>query len=199
MVRIPPHEQPLSTETAAILERMLPPGAEPLRIMRTFVRNREMTRAMGQWIQYELSQSLSVDLRAREIVIDRTCALCHCEYQWGLHVAVWAERAALTTAQIRSLTFGTSADPCWTEPRDRVLIQLTDQLHDTSDIDDDLWGSLSGHFSHEQVLDLLALCGWYHAVCYLVRAARVEREPGIPCFADLPPDAGPHSTGAQRP
>lgn len=190
MVRIPPHEQPFSTEVAALVRRMLPPGVPPLRLLRTFVRNPAMAQAMGPWIWYELSDALSVDLRAREIVIDRTCARCGCQYQWGLHVAVWAERAELTTAQICSLTYGGSADPCWTEPRDRLLIELTDQLYETSDVDDELWARLAGYFSDEQVLDLLALCGWYHAVSFLVRASRIEPEPGIPRFADLRPDVG---------
>jgi hypothetical protein len=29
------------------------------------------------------------------------------------------------------------------------------------------------------------LCGWYHAISFTARAARVPLEPGSPTFADL--------------
>lgn len=186
MVRVPPVEEPFAPQTAALFQRTLPPGLPPLRVMRTMARNRTMAHAMTDWLAYELSDALSIDLRAREIIIGRTCALCGCQYQWGLHVAVYAERAGFDVAQIRSLTYGSAADPCWPDERDRLLVELADQLHADSDVDDRLWAQLTEFFTEEQLLDLLALCGWYHALCFIVRAARVEREPGIPGFDDLP-------------
>lgn len=182
--RIAPHEEPYEPDIKALFQSMLPPGLPPLRVIRTFARNDRMARAMTGWMGYELSDALSVDLRARELIITRTCARCGCEYHWGLHVAVFSERAELTSAQIRSVVKGSSVDPCWADPRDRLLLDLVDQLHDSSDVDDELWAALSEYFTEEQLLDLLALCGWYHTVSFLVRAARVEREPGIPGFAD---------------
>jgi alkylhydroperoxidase family enzyme len=186
--RIKPVEEPYPPKIEALLDRMVPPGVPPLRVMRTMAQNRQMAQAMTDWISYELSTALSVDLRAREIIIGRTCALCGCQYQWGLHVAVWAERARLTEEQIRSMTYGFSDDPCWTEPRDRLLVELADQLHHDSDVDDRLWGELTCYFTDGQLLDLLALCGWYHAVSFIVRASRIEPEPGIPSFADVRAD-----------
>jgi hypothetical protein len=38
-----------------------------------------MAAAMSGWGSYELSRRLSLSLRDREIVIDRTCARCRCE------------------------------------------------------------------------------------------------------------------------
>ena len=34
----------------------------------------------------------SLPPRERELVIDRTCARCGCEYAWGVHVAAFAAR-----------------------------------------------------------------------------------------------------------
>ncbi|MEH1129824.1 carboxymuconolactone decarboxylase family protein [Micromonospora sp. CPCC 206061] len=183
--RIVPHEEPYHPRVKALLASMVPPDLPPLRVMRTLARNGPMARAMTDWIGYELSDAISVDLRARELIITRTCARCGCEYQWGLHIAVWAERAELTAGQIRSIAHGSGADPCWTDRRDRLLLDFVDQLHQRSDVDDVLWAALSEYFTEEQLLDLLALCGWYHTVSFLVRAARIEREPGIPGFADV--------------
>lgn len=183
MARIPPVEDPYPPPVEELF-RSFYGEVPPLRVARTMARNLPMARALSTWHWYELSDALSVDLRAREIVINRTCALCGCEYQWGLHVAVFADRAGLSPDQLRSLAFGSSAEDCWTAQRDRLLVDLADQLHDRSDLDDRLWAELSDHFSEEQLLDLLALCGWYHTVSFLTRGARVEPEPGLPGFAD---------------
>jgi hypothetical protein len=33
-------------------------------------------------------------------------------------------------------------------------------------------------------MDLVLLCGWYHAISFLARSARVDLEPFAPRFAD---------------
>jgi hypothetical protein len=96
-----------------------------------------------------------------------------------------AERVGLSGPQITSLAHGAASDPCWTSERDRLLIQAADALHDTSDIDDDLWRRMAAEFSVEQLLDLLMLSGWYHAVSFTANAARVACEEGAPRFADV--------------
>jgi hypothetical protein len=64
-----------------------------------------------------------------------------------------------------------------------LLIRAVDALHDTADISDDLWRGLSAAFSAESLLDLLLLCGWYHAISFVAKAARVPLESGAPRFA----------------
>ena len=185
MTRIAPVEPPYDASTDAQLRSMMPPGAPPIALFRTFVKNRPMTEAMGGWGRYELSRDLSLTMRDREIVIDRTCARCGCEYEWGVHIAFFAERVGLTPAQVTSLTHGSADDPCWTDGRDRLLVDAADALHDTADVDDALWTRLAGNFTEPELLDLFLLCGWYHAVCYAANAARVPLEPGAPRFADV--------------
>ncbi|MEO1060508.1 MAG: carboxymuconolactone decarboxylase family protein [Actinomycetota bacterium] len=187
MPRITPIEAPFAPEDEELLAAMMPPGVPPIALFRTFVRNRSMTRAMRGWGGYELGRELSLDLRTRELVIDRTCARCGAEYEWGVHVAFFAERAELTADQITSLTHGGPADHCWTDPLDRAVIEAVDQLHDTSTLDDRLWDELSSHLDDAQVLDLLLLCGWYHAISYVARAAHVPHEDGAPRFDDVRP------------
>src|SRR4051812_48552776 len=121
--RIPPLEAPFPDEVDALLTRMMPSGVEPIALFRTFAHNREMTRTMHEWGSYELSRRLSLTMRDREIVIDRTCARCGCEYEWGVHVASFAERVGLGVDQVRSLTHGSPDDPCWEAERDRLLIR----------------------------------------------------------------------------
>jgi len=190
MTRVSPVCPPYSPRAAEQLEAMMPPGVPPLLLFRTFVRNLPMTAAMSGWGSYELSKRLSLSIRDREIIIDRTCARCRCEYERGVHVAFFAERAGLSGEQITSLTHGGASDLCWADERDRLLIEAADALHDSADIGTDLWHRLARVFSEEQLLDLLMLAGWYHAISYAANGARVAREDGAPRFSDVQDAAG---------
>src|SRR6195952_3372707 len=130
MSRIDPAPPPYTAEVAERLEAMMPPGVPPIGLFRTFVRNLPMFTAMGGWGAYELSRRLSLTMRDREIVIDRTCAKCRCEYEWGVHIAFFAERVGLSPAQVASITQGTASDGCWEDDRERLLIEAVDALHD---------------------------------------------------------------------
>jgi alkylhydroperoxidase family enzyme len=193
MPRLHPLEPPYEPDVEDRLSAMMPPGTPPILLFRTFARNMPMTAAMDGWGRYELSKRLSLSLRDREIVIDRTTARCGCEYEWGVHVAFFAERAGLSDAQITSLTCGDATDACWERDRDRLLVEAADALHDTADVADELWRRLAAEFSEAQLLDLLLLCGWYHAISFAANAARVPLEDGAPRFKDVrqPPPASP--------
>ncbi|PTM92903.1 MULTISPECIES: carboxymuconolactone decarboxylase family protein [unclassified Streptomyces] len=189
MSRIALLEPPYTDQAGAQLARMMPAGAEPIGLFRMFARNLPMTGAMHEWGRYELGRRLSLTMREREIVIDRTCALCDCEYEWGVHVMTYADRVGLSHEQTASLAHGGPADECWTSERERLLVLAVDALHKHSDIDDALWARLASLFDELQLLDLLLLCGWYHAVCFAARAARVPHEPDAPRFTDFLPGA----------
>jgi alkylhydroperoxidase family enzyme len=184
MTRIAPLEPPYQPDAARQLEAMMPPGVPPILLFRTFANNLAMSKAMGQWGGYELSKHLSLSMRDREIVIDRVCARCECEYEWGVHMAFFAERVELTAEQITSITHGQPCDECWADDKDRLLIEVVDALHDTATIDDELWARVSEHFTHEQALDLFMLTGWYHAISFTANAARVPLEQGSPRFTE---------------
>lgn len=184
MARIAALSPPYGPEVERRLAAMMPPGVPPIGLFRTFVRNLATTEAMSQWGAYELGRDLSLTMRDREILIDRTCVRCGCEYEWGVHVQFFADRVGLSPEQVTSLTHGSPADPCWA-PRDRLLLQAADALHDDADLDDRLWGDLAEELTDAEILDLLVLCGWYHAISFVARAARVDLEPGAPRFADV--------------
>jgi alkylhydroperoxidase family enzyme len=187
MPRIVPLSPPYDPEVGAQLEAMMPSGVPPLLLFRTFARNEAMTAAMRSWGGYKLSRHLSLTMREREIVIDRTCARCGCEYEWGVHVAFYAERVGLSAAQVASLTHGGPDDPCWTGRRERLLLRAVDALHERATIDDDLWQELAAELEPPALLDLFMLCGWYHAISFTANAAGVALEVGAPRFADVRP------------
>jgi hypothetical protein len=185
MSRILPLEAPYAPEVGTQLERMMPAGVPPIALFRMFARNMPMTTAMWEWGGYELSKRLSLSMREREIVIDRTTARCGAEYEWGVHIMAYGARVNLDGRQIRSLTHGDAADTCWTDERERLLIRTVDALHDHNDIDDSLWAELKRLLSDAELLDLIAMCGWYHAISFLARATRLPNERGAPRFTDV--------------
>jgi hypothetical protein len=184
MARIRPLGPPYDHGIGEQLARMMPPGTEPILLFRTFVKNLPMTTAMGSWGSYELSRTLSLSMRDREILIDRTCARCRCEYEWGVHIAFFADRVGFSTEQIASITHGNADDACWTDERDRLLLRTADALHDHATIDDGLHEELVAEFTENELLDIYMLCGWYHAISYTANAAGVDLEPGAPTFAE---------------
>lgn len=184
MARIQPLDPPYARDTGEHLAKLMPPGIEPILLFRTFAKNPPMASAMGTWGSYELGRTLSLSMRDREILIDRTCARCRCEYEWGVHTVFFAERVGLTRPQIASLAHGDADDPCWTDERDRLLLLAADSLHDQATTDDALNERLVTEFTESELLDLYMLCGWYHAISYTANAAGIEREQGTPTFAD---------------
>jgi len=185
MSRITALAPPYTPDVQAQLDSMMPPGVAPILLFRTFAKNLPMTQAMRGWGSYELGPQLSLSMREREIVIDRTCARCGCEYEWSVHVAFYATRVGLTHGQISSLVWGDAGDACWTAERERLLVRAVDMLHDTSDVDDPLWAELRAEFDEPALLDLLLLCGWYHAISFAANGARVPLEDGAPTFAGV--------------
>jgi alkylhydroperoxidase family enzyme len=181
--RIAPVTPPFEPEIAARLDEMMP-GAPPIALFRTFVRNMPMAEAMGPWGGYELSKGLSLTMRQRELVIDRVTARCRCEYEWGVHITFFGERVELTHDQKRSITHGSPSDPCWPDD-ESALLRAVDELHDQADVTDATWTELSLTLTEQQLLDVMMLAGWYHAISYVANAARIDLEEGVARFADF--------------
>ncbi|MFD0853956.1 carboxymuconolactone decarboxylase family protein [Actinomadura adrarensis] len=178
--RVAPVRPPYDPETARALEALGP----PLALFRVFARRPERAEGIHHWGRYYLSRRTALSLRHRELVIDRTTARRGAEYEWGVHIKVFAEKAGLTTDQIASIVTGSPDDECWTDPSDRAVLHAVDALCDTSDLSDDQWQALHAAVGDEGAIDLLLVCGWYHAISFATRALRLPAEPGTPSFSD---------------
>jgi 4-carboxymuconolactone decarboxylase len=183
MTSSPPRVQPVSPpyppELQAVFDKIMPPGVPPLALFTTLAR---VPRIYERFRGGSLLDRGPVSLRHREIVIDRTCARCGCDYEWGVHVAFFAERVKLTPEQVRATVRGEADDPAWAE-EERLLLRLVDELHDTATISDELWAGLAAVFTVDQVLELIALVGFYHSVSFLANGLRLAPEP----FGAIPP------------
>jgi alkylhydroperoxidase family enzyme len=163
MARIAPAEPPYEPQIAAELARIMPPGVPPLVLFRTLARS---PRIFARMFAGGLLDKGPLALRQREIVIDRTTARLGCEYEWGVHIAFFADRAGFTAEQVAA----TAADPgdaaCWTPP-EQALVALVDDLVDRRAIAAATWTSLTAHFDEAQILEVIALVGYYHAISFL--------------------------------
>lgn len=177
--RIAPVEPPYPAEVQSAFDVVMR-GAPPLLLFRTVAHN---PRVLQRMMAGGLLDRGSISLRARELMILRTCARCGASYEWGVHVATFATKAGIDERQQRATVHGTPDDDCW-DSDDRVVLRLADQLHETNAVDDALWAAAAARFSAAQLVELVMLAGLYHAVSNLVNALHVEPEPFAPAFPD---------------
>src|SRR3954469_22445926 len=122
MPRIAPVDPPYPPDMQAEFDKIMR-GAPPLLLFRTVARN---PRVLQRMMAGGLLDRGSISLRARELMILRTCARCGAEYEWGVHVAAYGNKAQWTSEHLRSSAHGGATDDCWNS-EDRLIIRLADQ------------------------------------------------------------------------
>src|SRR5947208_10082341 len=111
MSRIAPLEPPYAPEVQTQFDRIMR-GAPPLTLFRVVAGS---ARAWEKFRAGSLLDGGPLSLREREIVIDRTCALTQCEYEWGVHIAIFAKAAKLSHEQVRAALLDSADAPCCSE------------------------------------------------------------------------------------
>jgi len=176
--RIPPLSPPYPPATLELLTKMTPPAApEPLALFRVLAHHPALAEAMRPLGGFLLGRRASLPLRDREVVINRACARCGAEYEWGVHVAAFGAAAGFDAAQHAAIAGDPAGDLGALTVRDRLLVRLVDALHDTGRADDELWLQIESGWDVPQRIELLVLAGWYHAIAYVCTGARVPLEP----------------------
>jgi alkylhydroperoxidase family enzyme len=169
----PPH----APETDRALHRWMPPGVthEPLMLFKVLERHPELASRMRA-----LGAGLLVHGRLgaadRELVIARVCARSRCAYEWGVHMATYAEVAQLTPRQVELTATGAPDDAAWSA-RQSALLRAVDELHATARLSEDAWSGLRDHLDEPEALELLVLAGWYRAIAYVANGVEIEPEP----------------------
>jgi len=172
--RLAPLEPPFDREVSEILQRLGPPIA----LFRVFARRPALARGVAAWGGYYFSRESALRPRLRELVIHRTTASCGADYEWGVHVAYLADKVGFSSEQLRSLAGGMPSDPCWIDPSECAVLRAVDELYHTHDLSDETWTQLVDTCGEDAALELLLLCGWYHAISFVVKAVRLPLEPG---------------------
>jgi alkylhydroperoxidase family enzyme len=177
MSRIAPLEPPYAPEIQGQLDRVMR-GAPPLMLFRVIAGN---ARAWEKFRAGSLLDRGPLSLREREIVIDRTCALTRCEYEWGVHIAIFAEAAQLTGEQVRATVLGKADAPCWSES-EQALIAAVDALHVRATLGDAEFKTLAAHYDDAKIFEVFLLCGFYRTVSYLANGLDLPLEPNAARF-----------------
>ena len=171
MSRIAPLQPPYAPEIQGQFDRIMR-GASPLMLFRVIA---GQPRAWEKFRAGSLLDRGPLSLREREIVIDRTCALTGCEYEWGVHVAIFADAAKLTGQQVRATVLDGAAAPCWSES-EQALIAAVDALHHRAKLEDAEFAALSAHYDDAKILEIILLCGFYRTVSYLANGLDLPLE-----------------------
>jgi len=169
---------PYSEEISADFDTVMPPGMPPLSIFRTMAHN---PRVLHRMVIGGLLDKGSISVTDRELVILRACGVCKAEYEWGVHVAVFAEKAGFNEAQISDTTMQESDSSLWSDSQN-LIIALVNQLHTNNQVSDELWEKMAKVFKEEQLIELIMLTGLYHAVSFVVNACQIQREAFAPGF-----------------
>jgi alkylhydroperoxidase family enzyme len=172
MSRIAPLQPPYAPEIQGQFDRIMR-GAPPLLLFRVMAGH---ARAWEKFRAGSLLDAGPLDLREREIVIDRTAARNGCEYEWGVHVTIFAKAAGLTEEQVRATVLGNADAPCWSAA-EQTLIAAVDALHDRATLSDAEFTALSAHYNDAKILEIILLCGFYRTVSYLANGLALPLEP----------------------
>lgn len=114
--------------------------------------------------------------RERELVILRTGWRTGCEYEFGQHTPLGLA-AGLTGEEVARVT--RPGLEGWS-PGDAALLELVDDLHRSDRASDATWARLAGRWSEPELVELLALVGFYRMTAGFLNSAGVEREKGVP-------------------
>ena len=172
MPRIALAEPPYEPEIAAALERVMPKGVPPLLLFRALAKS---ARVFSKMFAGGLLDPGPLGLRQREVVIDRTTARLGCEYEWGVHIAFFAERVGFTPGHVAATVHDPADAACW-DAKDGALIALVDDLVDRRTVSETTWNDLVIHFDEAQILEAIALIGYYHTISFFCIGLRLPLE-----------------------
>jgi len=171
MSRIAPLDPPYAADVQQDFDRVMR-GAPPLVLFRVMAGH---PRAWEKFRGGSLLDRGPLSLREREIVIDRTCALNACEYEWGVHVTAFGAAAGLSQEQVDATVRGKPDAACWS-PAEQAMIAAADALHARATLDGAEFAALSAHYDDDKILEIILLCGFYRTVSYLANALALPLE-----------------------
>lgn len=179
MSRIAALSPPYAPEIQQQFDRVMR-GAPPLLLFRVMAGQQ---RAWEKFRGGSLLDRGPLSMREREIVIDRTCALNACEYEWGVHVAAFAQAAHLSEEQIRATVHEGPDAACWSEA-ERAMLAAVDALHHRATLTEAEFAALKAHYEEAKILEIIQLCGFYRTVSYLCNALALPLEPNAARFPE---------------
>jgi len=178
--RLAPLEPPFEPAIAALLDQYPQQDGYLLSLFRTFANS---GRFLRKGVPNLLDRDSPLPLRIREIVILRVTARRNCEYEWGVHAAIFAAAAKLDETMLHATRHGGAEVHCW-DPKEARLVAVVDSLLDTGGLEGDARDAFAEDWSLEQQLEIIALCGAYQTVSFVANVAGLPPEPFAKRFPD---------------
>jgi alkylhydroperoxidase family enzyme len=190
---LPAEHGALPATLQTFLARIGKTGVPPLSLFLT------LGQSARAWAKFSAGSLLDEDsplsLRERELVINRTCALTRCEYEWGVHVWMFAAAAGLSRGDVAG-TLERPIDPSRWSDAEQALLETVDALHDRSTLSDDQFDRLKTYFEPAQVFEIFQLCGFYHQIAFIANGLGLPLEPAGARFEEYWQE-GPRSPHSQ--
>lgn len=163
----------LLTETSTWPRFVLRPESRSAGVYTTLANHADLFGSLGPLIAHFFNGS-SLDDRSRELIIIRSCYRDRGEYPYRQHVAI-GRQAGLPE---NSIAAACANLPELADPVESALVGLVDQLHDTNTVSDECWRDVTAHFTIRQVLDAVALAGFYGLISFILNSSGTQLEAG---------------------
>lgn len=184
--RLKLREPPYPAEVVGNIGNMAFKGLTPLNLRLALAHHPKLASAFQSMAHVVLFQC-ELPERDREIAIIRTGALTRSEYEWGMHVSIYAEKCKLEPAAVADLTHCSKwtelSDVIWS-PKERLIVRMVDEIHAHSTVSDETWLLLNTHWPQEQVIELIFSSSFYHMAAYFLNTTAVPLEVGAERFPD---------------
>ena len=140
--------------------------------MRTLVRHEQL---FTPWLTLAgtLGMGGRLDPRERELLILRVALRTESAYAWGGHAQL-ALGVGLTRAEIAAVS---DASATWSDS-DAALLHAADELCTDNCVSEATWAALVATHDNVQLIELLALAGFYRMNAGISNSLGVELEPG---------------------
>lgn len=167
-----PLDPPYAADVAAMLDKYPKSKGYLLTLFRVFANS---ARFVKKGVPNLLDDESPLPLHIREIVILRTTANKGCEYEWGVHVTIFAKKAGLSEAALYATVHEDATAPCW-EAKEQNLIAAIDEFCRFGRLTEDVKATFEENWSKEQQLEILALIGAYHTISFVANLSSIEGE-----------------------
>lgn len=145
-------------------------GTEPPAIFLTLGRHRGL---FWGWLHFagRLMPGGRLPRRETELVILRVATLAGSDYEFSHHARLGA-RAGIGPTELERVVAGPEAEG-WSA-RERLLLEVTDELHHHRDLSDATWARLRAEFDERTCIEVLLLVGHYQMLAQTLGTLRVQ-------------------------
>lgn len=127
-------------------------------ILSTVLQNPALASVYFPFADYILRKS-SLEPRHTRMLILRVAWLWRFEIEWAQHSSIAVRDKLLTEDEVNRITLG-AANESWSD-LEILLIIAVDQMHQSSNIDDETWDALASELNTQQMVDLVFTIGSY--------------------------------------